>query len=140
MSKKIAIVCSEFNKDLVESLYEESSGELIRSIKGVQLDTYWVPGAGEIPLFMKWLLKQGNYSGALALGVIIRGETTHYDSLCRFLEISLWDLQKEYLLPLIFSILTVENKDQAINRIQKGRGKKVIKTLTQMIRLKDHLQ
>ncbi len=139
MSKKIAIICSQFNKDLVESLYKDASAELMHSIKKVQLDVYWVPGAGEIPLFTKWIIEQKKYDGLLTLGVIIRGETTHYDSLCRILEKSLWDLQKKYSLPVIFSILTVENRDQALYRIQKGRGKEHAKTLSQMIKLKEHL-
>ena len=140
MNKRIAIVCSEFNKDLVESLYKESFKELNDSIQGAQVDTYQVPGAGEIPLFTKWIAEKKKYDGVLALGVIIRGETTHYNSLCRILEKSLWNLQKEYLLPIIFSILTVENREQAIHRIQKGRGREHTKVLIQMMKLKDQIK
>ncbi|MGI9548810.1 MAG: 6,7-dimethyl-8-ribityllumazine synthase, partial [Bdellovibrionales bacterium] len=87
------------------------------------------------PLCVKWLLESPKkYDGILAIGTVIRGETTHYDFLCQFLERALWDLQKEYSLPVIFSILTVENKEQALKRVFKGRDH--AKALIEMIRFK----
>jgi len=139
MSSKIAIVCSEFYKELVMPLYQESSKELQSLLPKADLKTYWVSGSGEIPLCIKWLIHNNTYDGILALGIVIRGQTTHYDFICNFLNRALWDLQKESLLPIIFSVLTVENKSQAIKRIKEGRGKLSAKTLVQMMNLKGQI-
>ena len=188
---QIAVICSEFNKELVESLYDQASKEFIKYknkagegigsfqnfklslnelkdsqvlefIKGkselkkfidqnkqasqflkpfvdeiinAYLEPFWLPGAGEIPLTAKWLMESNQVHAILALGVIIRGQTTHYDFLCNFLEKALWNLQKTYLLPIIFSVLMVENKQQAEERIKKGRGADGMKSLLQMMEL-----
>ena len=187
----LAVICSEFNKDLVESLYHQAhrqfeeyrskaeqalsaktewsltslnnnkqldfilgKSELEKLIKnqsdrpankllsqfisGMKLDmeSFWVPGAGEIPLTVKWVIENKKAQAVLALGVIIRGQTTHYDFLCNLLKNALWDLQKTYLIPIIFSVLAVENRQQAEERIKKGRGAEGMKSLIQMIELK----
>lgn len=188
---QIAVICSEFNKDLVESLYDQASKEFIKYknkagesigsfqnfklslnelkdsqafefIKGktelkkfisqnkqaaqflkpfademinTYLEPIWLPGAGEIPLAAKWLIESKQAQAILALGVIIRGQTRHYDFLCKFLERALWDLQKTCLLPIIFSVLMVENRQQAEERIKKKRGAEGMKSLLQMMEL-----
>lgn len=96
----------------------------------------WVPGAGEIPLAVQWAMEYEQPQAVLALGVIIRGQTTHYDFLCNFLERSLWDLQKTHSLPIIFSVLMVENEQQAEERIERERGAEGMKSLIQMIELR----
>ena len=188
----LAVICSEFNKELVESLYHQAhrqfqeykdkarqalssetewsltsldndkqldfiqgKSELKKLIKNqpdkpankflrqfvsgmIQLDmeSFLVPGAGEIPLTVKWVIDNKKAQAVLALGVIIRGQTTHYDFLCNLLKNALWDLQKIYLIPIIFSVLMVENRQQAEERIKKDRGAEGMKSLIQMIELK----
>lgn len=146
---KVAVVCSEFNKELVEKLYKEaekeflklksekSSENLSKTLPGWELEKFWVPGAGEIPQACDWLLKSGKAEGVLAQAVIIRGETSHYDFLCRLLEGALWDLQKTYSKPLVFNVLMTETREQAEKRIH--RGAESLKALVQMIALKKQL-
>ena len=98
-----------------------------------------VPGAGEIPQAVKWLLEGGRCHAVLALAVIVRGETAHFDFLCGFLQKALWGLQKGYSQPLVFSILMTETKQQAEKRIQESRGAKDMKSLIQMIALRREL-
>ena len=162
---KIAIICSEFNKELVESLYNQAHKEFnkhqqkakkllfgspakrlsssksltnltrIKKISQWKTEQIWVPGAGEIPLAVKWAIEKQTVQAVLALGVIIKGQTSHYDFLCGFLQKALWDLQKTYSWPIIFSVLMTKNREQAEERIQKNRGAEGMKSLIQMIKL-----
>lgn len=188
MSKnKIAVICSEFNKNLVEDLYHSAVLEFEKYKQGIQenlsvvsqkkeakkstkllqnlhffqnqlnpsskslssfkdfitnckLEKIFVPGSGEIPLTVKWAIENKNFQAVLALGVIIRGQSSHYDFLCNVLQKALWDLQNSYSLPIIFSILMTENRAQAEERIKKGRGAESMKSLIQMIELKSSLK
>ncbi|MCZ0932002.1 MAG: 6,7-dimethyl-8-ribityllumazine synthase, partial [Oligoflexia bacterium] len=141
---QIAVVCSKFNKNLVEELYQEAEKEFKEHSQffssyypQCELKPIWTPGAGEIPLTVKWIIEQEHKAkslssnsnlkaksteqkpalshliGILTLGVIIKGQTGHYDFLNGFLQKTLWDLQKAYSLPIVFSILLLENRDQA---------------------------
>ena len=157
----ISVVCSEFNKKLVEELYHTAEQEFKNHSQffsshypHCELKQTWVPGAGEIPLAVKWLIEQNTkltlkpqsskikeektnspyLIGVLALGVIIKGQTGHYDFLNGFLQSSLWDLQKTYSLPIVFSVLLLENREQAQARII--RAKESMNSLIQMIKLK----
>ena len=135
---QVGIVCSEFNRDLVEKLYEGAKNKLLKQSVNIAL-TQWVPGAGEIPQACKWLMEKHKLDGVLACGVIIRGETIHFESLCRILEKGLVYLQTHFSLPVIFSILMLESRKQAESRLggNKGhRGEEAAQALIQMIQLK----
>ena len=146
----ISVVCSKFNKKLVEELYHSAEKEFkdhsefcSSHYPQCELKQTWVPGAGEIPLAIKWLIEQpdkkinsSNLIGVLALGVIIKGQTGHYDFLTGFLQKALWDLQKTYSLPILFSVLLLENREQAQARIV--RAKEAMNSLIEMIKLKEN--
>ena len=140
MSYKIGIICSEFNKELVEKLYQEAYQELI-SLGIKPLVTEWVPGATEIPLASQWIIKKYKLDGVLALGVVIKGETDHYDFIKNTLERGLVFIQNQFSLPVIFSILFVQTRQQAEDRVggKKLRGKESSQALYKMLQLKDAL-
>ena len=138
---RVGIVCSEFNRDLVEKLHEGAKKELLKHSLDIAV-TKWVPGAGEIPLACKWLMEKHKLDGVLACGVIIRGETAHFESLCRILEQGLIYLHTHFSAPVIFSILLLENRSQAESRLggNKGhRGTEAAQTLIKMVQLKGKL-
>ena len=138
---RVGIICSEFNRDLVERLYEGAKKELLEQSIEIAL-TEWVPGAGEIPQAGKWLIEKHKPDGLLACGVIIRGETTHFESLCRILEKGLAYLQTNFSLPVIFSVLMLENRLQAEDRLggTKGhRGVEAAQALIKMLKLKQKI-
>ena len=112
---------------------QKSLKPFIDQIVHLKMERFRVPGAGEIPLAVKWAVESGQAQAVLALGALVRGQTTHYDFLCGFLERALWDLQKTYSLPIVFSVLMVENREQAEERIKKNRGAEGMKSLIQMI-------
>ena len=139
---RVGMVCSEYNKDLVLKLYEGAKIEFEK--RSLQITkTVWVPGAGEIPQASNWLIEKYNLSALLACGVLIRGETAHFESLCRILEKALVPLQNKFSIPVIFSVLMLENRRQAEDRLggSKGhRGEEVAQALIKMLKLKQTLQ
>ena len=134
----IAIVCSQFHKSLVKKLYQQAVRSLKNSKSPYPVKCYEVPGAGEIPLTAKWAIEKKQALAVLGLGVIIRGQTAHFDFLKDFLQNSLWSLQNQYALPVVFSVLLLENRDQATNRLP--RAGEAMQTLLKMLELKHSLK
>ncbi len=123
----------------IRSLAQHSTGpysiknsfrKFVREMSEWELEPVWIPGAGEIPMMAQWLAEEGKAKAILALGVLIKGETGHYDFLCDFLREALWDLQKKYSLPIVFSVLMLEHRGQAEARF--CRGAEGMKSLIQM--------
>lgn len=82
-----------------------------------------VPGAVEIPLATKTLLEAG-CDGVVALGAVIRGETSHYDYVCNSVERGITHLMLETGKPIGFGVLTTENEEQAFDRVGGKHGHK----------------
>lgn len=82
-----------------------------------------VPGAVEIPLACQALLNAG-CEGVIALGAVIRGETSHYDYVCNSVERGLSQLMLEHQKPIGFGVLTTENEEQAFDRVGGSHGHK----------------
>ena len=136
---RIGVVTSRFNDKITVKLFEgalKKMGEL--GIQPSQIESVTVPGAYEIPLAAKWLLKNG-CDGVIALGAVIRGETTHYDYVCSSVERGCTKLQLKYGKPVVFGVLTTENEKQAINRVGGKHGHKgedAALVLVEMLNLK----
>ena len=107
-----------------------------------------VPGAFEIPAAIKFAVEArkraaegARFDGFVALGCVIRGETTHYDYVCEQSSRGLQDLVLEHNLAIGFGILTVENEAQALARArvdQKNKGGEAARACLAMIGLKRH--
>lgn len=112
---------SRFNADVTEMLLDgalrvlENSNAEIYSVK--------VPGAVEIPVTCKALLGAG-CEGVVALGAVIRGETSHYDYVCSSVERGITQLMLETGKPIAFGVLTTENEEQAFDRVGGKHGHK----------------
>lgn len=121
----IALVVSLFNQPITQALKEgalhrlEESGFPMKNITVVE-----VPGAVEIPLMAKLLAKQRKYAAIIALGAVIRGETSHYESVCEQVSQGCLQVMLEAELPVIFGVLTTENEAQAWDRLGGNHGHK----------------
>lgn len=104
----VLIVVSPYYKDIADNLVAGAKSAIETS--GAMADLIEVPGALEIPTAIK--LASGAYDGFVALGCIIRGETTHYDTVCNDSSraLSMMGLDK---ICIGNGILTVENRTQA---------------------------
>lgn len=120
---KLLIVEARFYDDLADALVEGAVAEIEK--RGATYDRVAVPGVLEIPAAVRYGV--GQYDGFVALGCVIRGETTHYDTVCNESARGLMDLSLKYQLALGNGIQTVENGDQAwarvsVDKMNKGGG------------------
>lgn len=81
-------------------------------------------GAFEIPGGLRMAIATSRYDGYLALGCVIRGETSHYDHICAEVARGINDLVVRYIAPVGFGVLTVETYDQARERADPARRNK----------------
>jgi 6,7-dimethyl-8-ribityllumazine synthase len=112
-SRAYAIVASEFNRDLVQSLADHATAELISLEPDAVVDVFWVPGSFEIPLFVQAAAKSRRYDALLALGLILQGETSHASLIADAVTKSLLNISLEFELPVIHEVLLVNNMEQA---------------------------
>jgi 6,7-dimethyl-8-ribityllumazine synthase len=133
---KVAVVTSRFNEAVTLKLQEAALDYLEEM--GVDILAVNVPGAIEIPITIQALFDAHKIDGAVALGAVIRGDTTHYDEVCRSVERACTTLMLDYKKPIGFGILTTENEAQAFDRAGGEHGNKGLdaaQTVVEMIGL-----
>ena len=98
---------------------------------GASYERFEVPGAFEIPAAIRMAVRakeldveRRRFDGYVALGCVIRGETTHYEYVCQESARGLQDLALEYALAIGYGILTVESGEQAWARAKRDRRNK----------------
>jgi 6,7-dimethyl-8-ribityllumazine synthase len=110
----IALVASRFHEPLVEKLVEGAGAELARlGASPQQVDLTWVPGAFELPFVAQRLARTGRYDAIVALGVVIRGETPHFDYVCSEAARGLAQVSRNENLPVLFGVVTADDAAQA---------------------------
>jgi len=121
---RILIVESRYYADIADALIKGAEQEITRN--GAKVDRVVVPGAFEIPgaIALAAGKKGKRYDGYVALGCVIRGETTHYDYVCGESARGLMDLAIQKKLAIGYGIVTVENIEQARARAFTDRGDK----------------
>lgn len=123
---RIAIVCGRFNDHVTRRLLAGAERGL--SGVGVPADAVtvnWVPGAFEIPLAAKAWAESGKVDAVIGLGCVIRGETTHYESVAGECAAGIQRAQLATGVPIVFGVLTTENLDQALARSEEAGGHNV---------------
>lgn len=117
---RLLFVVAPYYRDITDKLL--IGARAVADEAGAKVDVIEVPGAFEIP---QAIAMYGNkYDGYVALGCVIRGETSHYDYVCGESARALMDLGMNRQIQVGYGILTVENKDQAEERANpNGRDK-----------------
>jgi 6,7-dimethyl-8-ribityllumazine synthase len=125
----IMIALSRYYEEVASALLAGTLGVLEEA--GATHELYEIPGAFEIPAAIAIAMRSPEFSGGrrwfdgyIALGCVIRGETTHYDYVCGEAARGLQELSTRHCLALGFGILTTENMDQAMARAAVDRGNK----------------
>lgn len=122
---RFAIVVGRFNHLVSARLLEGCSAELARRGAGEDdVHVAWVPGAFEIPLAARSLAASGRYDAIIALGVVIRGGTPHFDYVCRGVTDGVREVMRDTSVPVAFGVLTVDDVDQALERAGGEHGNK----------------
>ena len=122
---KIGIVAARFNEFIVSKLIAGAKDGLVRhDVAEENIDLAWVPGAFEIPLVAKKMAQSGKYDAVIALGTVIRGETSHYDYVCAEVSKGVAQVGLEAGVPVMFGILTTDTIEQAVTRAGTKAGNK----------------
>jgi 6,7-dimethyl-8-ribityllumazine synthase len=119
--RAVGIVVSKFNAEITNRLLERALAELDEI--GVPRDAVMimpVPGAFELPLAAMALAKTRRYAAIVALGCVIRGETPHFDFISSEAASGLQLAAIETGVPVSFGVLTVDNRQQAEERIERA--------------------
>lgn len=123
--KKFGIIASRFNDFITARLLDGAIDALIRSgAEDKDITILKVPGAFEIPLAAKKMLKYGTYDAIICIGAVIRGATSHYDYVCAEVSKGIATVSLEADIPVMFGILTTESIEQAIERAGTKAGNK----------------
>jgi 6,7-dimethyl-8-ribityllumazine synthase len=142
----ILIVEARFYDDIADELARGAVAALEQA--GADHERIAVPGAFEIPAAIRMATRaldftggQRRFDGYVALGCVIRGETSHYDYVCGESARKLQDLACEHTLALGYGILTCENREQAWQRASlegRNKGGEAARTCLEMIGIKRH--
>ena len=121
----MGIVCARFNEFIVSKLLGGCEDTLLRhGVQAEDISVAWVPGAFEIPLIASKMAKSGKYDAVIALGAVIRGNTSHYDYVCSEVSKGIAAVALESGIPVMFGVLTTDTIEQAIERAGTKAGNK----------------
>jgi len=124
---KVGIVVSEWNESITNNLFEGAKKALLENgVPESNILVRHVPGAFELPLASQFMLDNTDVDGVVAIGVVIQGETKHFDFVCQGATKGLMDVMLEYNSPISFCLLTDNNIQQSIDRSGGIHGNKGI--------------
>jgi len=124
-SKKIAIVISEWNEEITDSLYEGAFNTLVQNgIQKQNIIKAYVPGSFELSLGAQKMAQKKNVEAVICLGCVIQGETRHFEFICQSVAQGLKDVALKFDKPVIFGVLTTDTFQQALDRAGGKYGNK----------------
>ena len=122
---KIGIVAARFNDFIVSKLIDGAMDGLKRhGVNEEDIELSLVPGAFELPLVAKKMVKSEKYDAVICLGAVIKGSTPHFDYVFAEASKGIATVSLEYEKPVIFGVLTTDSIEQAIERAGTKAGNK----------------
>jgi 6,7-dimethyl-8-ribityllumazine synthase len=123
--KRFALIVSRFNSFISEQLLQGATDCLVRhGAAENDIDVFRVPGSYEIPLAASHAATLKKYHSVLCLGVLIRGETPHFDYIAGFVSKAIGEISLSTGVPVVFGVVTADNLEQAIARAGTKAGNK----------------
>lgn len=116
--KKFGIVVSRFNEMITEKMLTECKRGFEE--QGITAEVVKVPGAAEIPIAAQELIRNKNVNTIVALGLIVKGETDHYDMVCSMCREGVLEVSLKHHVPIIFEVLMTDSYQKAESRIEKA--------------------
>src|SRR5687767_67942 len=111
---EFAICVATFYEDLAERLVNGATEAFSEhGVSAASVHTFEVPGAFELPLAAKLCAESGRFDGVACLGVVIRGETDHYDFVCGEAAGGIQRVQLDTGVPCAFGVITCDTREQA---------------------------
>ncbi len=122
---KVGIVVSEWNRDITDKLLEGAKQTFLDAgLKPSNIIVNYVPGAFELPLGAQLMFEKTDIDGLVAIGVVIQGETRHFDFVCNAATNGLMEVNLKFSKPTAFCLLTDNTKQQSIDRAGGKHGNK----------------
>ena len=139
VGKKIVVVATSWHPEIMQGLIQGAISELDKA-GATDIVVQQVPGAFELPLAAQYAIAQGA-DAVIALGVVIRGETPHFDFVCDSATQGLTRVQLDSSVPIGFGLLTVDNQAQAISRAglpssKEDKGAEAVQAALHMLQLR----
>jgi len=140
---EFAVCVATFYEGLAERLVNgavEAFGE--EGVAPSSVHTYEVPGAFELPLAAKWCADSGRFAGIACLGVVIRGETNHYDYVCAEAASGIQRVQLDTGVPCAFGVITCDTREQAEARAggdKRNQGRNAAIAVMRMAELREQI-
>lgn len=135
----VGIVVSRWNSMITEAMLNGAIQALTANgVANADIRVVRCPGSYEIPLTAQWLLEDDTIDGVIALGVVIRGGTPHFEYVCDAVNKGILELNLRYSKPVAFGVLTTDNVQQALDRAgDKGnKGGEAALALLEMLNIK----
>ena len=138
---RIALVVSRFNSFLTEHLLAGATDAYQRMGGDPEsLTILHVPGSFELPVTALKLAESGRYAAIICLGVVIRGETAHYDHVCEQTARGIREVGTNTGVPCIFGVVTTDTVEQALNRCGVKLGNQGEKSMLAAVEMADLLR
>jgi 6,7-dimethyl-8-ribityllumazine synthase len=139
-SMRFAVCIGRYYEELAQRLLDGArQGFELAGVPGDEVAIASVPGAYELPLAAKLHAESGEFAGVACLGVVIRGETAHFDFVCGESARGIQDVQVRTGVPCAFGVITCDNMEQALARSGGGKrdqGRNSALTVARMALLK----
>ncbi len=141
---KVGIVVSEWNNSITFALLKGAKETLLENgVPEEHILIRYVPGAFELPLGAQLMLDNTEVDGVIVIGVVIQGETKHFDFVCQGATEGIMKVMLEYNSPVSYCLLTDNNMQQSIDRSGGKHGNKGVECAVaclKMIALKKDLE
>jgi 6,7-dimethyl-8-ribityllumazine synthase len=122
---RFGIVVARFNELLSSRLLSGAKDALVRhGVAEDAIDVAWVPGAWEVPLVASRMAASGRYDAVIALGVVIRGGTPHFEYVSSEVSKGVAKVALDTGVPVAFGVITADSIDQAVERAGTKQGNK----------------
>jgi 6,7-dimethyl-8-ribityllumazine synthase len=135
---RFAIVAARFNGVITQKLVEGALATFSHHrVAEHDLDLFWVPGSFEIPVVARRLAASGRYSAVICLGCVVRGDTDHYQFVAGEAARGVAEAGRSTGVPVIFSVLTTDTVEQALQRASPDHnaGAEAVETAMRMANL-----
>lgn len=118
---KIGIVVAQFNQHITGALYKNALKRAAEyDLKPENIITAQVAGSGEVPVVLQKMAESGRYNAIMAIGCVIRGETAHFEYVCKFVTEGVLRVQLDHKQPIAFGVLMCNSEAEAKARTGLG--------------------
>lgn len=119
---RVGLVAAQFNRSICDSMLDEALSLLSKyGVEEKDTTVHKVAGSVEIPTVLQKMAQSDKFDALVAIGVIIRGDTAHFDYVANIVSDGILRVQLDNTIPIGFGVLTLENEDQAENRLHVGK-------------------